>query len=65
MVTVRELLKLCEEQIILGNADKNIVISDDEEGNGFRPLDFGFTVGEVAESILEEFGFNEDVVILG
>lgn len=65
MVTVRELLKLCEEQIILGNADKNIVISDDEEGNGFHPLDFGFTVGEDAKSFLEEFGFNEDVVILG
>lgn len=65
MTTVRELLKLCEEQIILGNADKSIVISDDEEGNGFHPLDFGFTVGEAAREIRKEFGFNEDVIILG
>lgn len=65
MTTVRELLELCKEQIKIGNADKSIVISDDEEGNGFHPLDLGFTVGNDAREILEEFDFDEDVIILG
>lgn len=42
-ITVKELLKLCETQINLGNGDKNIAISDDNEGNGFHGLFFAFT----------------------
>lgn len=42
-ITVNELLELCEQEIKKGNGDKNIVISDDNEGNGYHGLFFGFT----------------------
>lgn len=45
-ITVNELLKLCEQEIKKGNGNKNIVISDDNEGNGYHGLFFGFTEAE-------------------
>ena len=42
-LTVKDLLKLCEKEIKDGNGDKKIVISDDNEGNGFHGLFCGFT----------------------
>lgn len=41
-MTVRELYKLCESEIKLGNGDRHIVISDDEEGNGYHDLFYPF-----------------------
>lgn len=42
-LTVSKLLKLCKEQVELGNGNKIIAISDDNEGNGFHGLFYGFT----------------------
>lgn len=42
-LTVKKLKELCEEEIKKGNGDKNIVISDDFEGNSFHGLLYGFT----------------------
>lgn len=42
-LTVKDLYSLCEYEIKHGNADKKIVISDDNEGNGFHGLFYGFT----------------------
>lgn len=42
-LTVKELLELCQEQMEMGNADKVIVVSDDNEGNGYHGLFYGFT----------------------
>ena len=42
-MTPRALLKFCQEQIKKGNGDKAIVISDDNEGNGYHGLFYAFT----------------------
>lgn len=42
-MTVKTLAKLCQEEIAAGNGDKFIVISDDNEGNAFHGLFYGFT----------------------
>lgn len=42
-LTVKQLLKECQEQVSKGNGDKYIIISSDDEGNGFHTLFYGFT----------------------
>ena len=37
-ITVRELYQACEDLIERGLGDKQIVISNDDEGNGFHTL---------------------------
>lgn len=72
-VTVKQLLILCQEEVEKGNGDKNIVISDDNEGNGYHGLFYGFT--PVKEDG-DEYGFedaiydswstdNEHTIVLG
>ena len=41
-ITINELKKLCEEQIKKGNGNKKILISDDDEGNGYHELFYSF-----------------------
>lgn len=43
-ITVNELLLLCKQAVREGHGEKNIVISDDNEGNGFHGLFSGFTL---------------------
>lgn len=42
-ITVKQLLKFCQQAVKDGHGDKNIVVSDDNEGNGFHGLFCGFT----------------------
>lgn len=42
-LTINTLYKLCKEQKALGNGKKRILISDDDEGNGYHGLFYGFT----------------------
>ena len=35
-MTVKRLKELCEEQIKKGNGDKIVILSNDEEGNGYH-----------------------------
>lgn len=42
-IKVRELKQLCDEQIRKGNGDKTIMISNDDEGNGYHYLWYSFT----------------------
>lgn len=42
-ITVKELLKLCQEEIKKGHGDYSIMISDDDEGNGYHYLWFEFS----------------------
>lgn len=37
-MTISILFELCKKEIAKGNGDKNIVISDDNEGNGFHGM---------------------------
>ena len=41
-ITVKELYELCKAEIARGNGNKFIVISDDNEGNGYHGLFYGF-----------------------
>ena len=66
--TVIELKKLCEEEIKKGNGNKYILISDDEEGNGFHYLWYSFT--EIDDEyydidINENIAKKEETIILG
>lgn len=42
-ITIDVLYKLCKEQRERGNGKKKILISQDDEGNGYHGLFFGFT----------------------
>ena len=67
-VTVRDLYKYCESAIRNGHGDKNIVISDDNEGNGFHGLFYGFsTIDDYSrESIYDSKTDSPyDTIILG
>lgn len=68
-ITVSKLKLLCEEQIKRGNADKVIMISDDDEGNGFHYLWYSFSeLDDVIDEniyIDEEIATKEDTIILG
>lgn len=47
-ITIAELGQLCELHIELGHGDKKILISADDEGNGYHELFYGFMhAGEV------------------
>lgn len=41
-LTVNELSLACQDQIRKGNGDKHIIISDDDEGNGYHTLFYSF-----------------------
>ena len=68
-LTVRELLKACQQQVTMGNGDKIVLLSSDDEGNEFHTCYYKFTYEpEVVESMAELFHDGndpKDVVILG
>lgn len=41
-LTINDLIKECIKQINKGNGNKIIIISDDEEGNGYHGLYYSF-----------------------
>ena len=41
-LTVADLKKMCDYQIKQGNGNKKILISNDDEGNGFHELFYAF-----------------------
>lgn len=41
-ITVKELLYYCKIQVARGNGDKHILISTDDEGNGYHTLFYDF-----------------------
>jgi len=42
-LTVKRLKELCEKQIAKGNGDKVVVLSNDDEGNGYHECYYEFT----------------------
>lgn len=59
--SVIDLYRWCKKEIDKGNGNKVIMISDDEEGNGYHYLIYEFTP---AEEVLDEYtnsDFNEDI----
>lgn len=55
-ITINELLKLCKEQVKEGRGDNVIMISDDDEGNGYHYLWYQFMTIEEYEKPEEMFG---------
>lgn len=43
MITVKELLEACKEQVAKGNGDKGILLSRDDEGNGYHSCFYLFS----------------------
>ena len=41
-ITVKVLYELVQKEMLKGNGDKMIVLSDDNEGNGYHGMFFGF-----------------------
>ena len=67
-MTVNDLFELCKEAIRKGHGNKNIVLSDDNEGNGYHGMFYGFT--EVTEGFEDEIydsvtNSARDTIILG
>lgn len=56
-ITVNQLKELCEKQIQLGNGNNVIMISDDDEGNGYHYLWYAFTKAKEIFDAYEELGF--------
>lgn len=68
-ITVKKLLKACKLEMKKGNGNKVVLISDDDEGNGFHTLFYRFTDAEEYRGVENRYfhdGQNiEDVVLLG
>lgn len=41
--TIEQLAKMCESEIKNGNGKKRILLSNDDEGNGYHELFYAFT----------------------
>lgn len=71
-MTVNDLLRCCKQQVALGNGEKKIMISSDDEGNQYHELFYQFTTieqfGEIRDYQLP-YGVNaeniNEYVILG
>lgn len=66
-MTVKALLELCKAEVQAGNGDKNIVVGDDNEGNGYHGLFYGFTPVDGFEDDIYDSVTNspKDTIILG
>lgn len=75
-LTVRDLALLCSKAIQNGHGDKKILLSNDDEGNGFHELFGGFTTNSsdlnIVFSVCNDLPFGvsfdvavKDYVILG
>ena len=77
-MTVKQLLKLCQEEVKKGNGDKFIVVADDNEGNGYHGMFYGFSDAMEMEADLQQYGDSvenqiydschtkpEEIIILG
>ena len=65
MVTVKELLELCKEQIAKGNGDKIIILSNDDEGNGYHEMIYHFTEDVAGNDMWGEIEEPDKKIILG
>jgi hypothetical protein len=67
-VTVNDLYKYCENAIRNGHGNKNIVISDDNEGNSFHGMFYGFSIiDDYSRTLIYDSNTSSpyDTIILG
>ena len=68
-ITVKDLKKFCEDAIKNGHGNKTVLISCDDEGNGYHTLFFEFitdkeTINQCAY-LFHDMNNPNDVVLLG
>ena len=71
-LTVKELAKLCQEEIKKGHGDCSIMLSNDDEGNGYHYLWYSFITAseldgasELENSLDERIAPKDTTIILG
>ena len=66
-MTVKQLLKFCQDEIKAGHGDCSIMLSDDDEGNGYHYCWYSFSMvdGYTEEFVDEEINPKEKTIILG
>ncbi len=64
-VTVKQLLELCKEQVNKGNGDKLILLSNDDEGNGYHKMFYHFTEDVAGNDMWGDIKNPNDYIILG
>lgn len=66
-MTVKALMEFCKQEIANGNGDKMIVISDDNEGNGYHGLFYAFTeANDFVDAIYDSQSTDPDqIIVLG
>ena len=67
-MTIKKLYNLCKEEIKKGNGDKVIMVSDDDEGNGFHYIYYPFSTVKEANAeifIVDDIATKENTIILG
>jgi len=70
-LTVNALLKECERMVKNGDGNKVVLISNDEEGNGFHTLFYGFNETEddinyyIENGLIYENVDSDKIVLLG
>ena len=71
-LTVKDLLKLCQDEIKKGHGDYSIMLSDDDEGNGYHYLWYSFITAseldgasELENSLDERIAPKDKTIILG
>lgn len=67
-ITVKELHKLCEVEIAKGNENKVIMLSQDDEGNGYHYLWYAFCEAKEVineNEISKDIASLDDTIILG
>ena len=66
-LTIKELQKICEKEIKKGHDDHVIMLSDDDEGNGYHYCWYHFTeIDEYTEEfVIESIAPADKTIILG
>lgn len=71
IITVRQLADLAGQEIAKGNGNKKVYISQDDEGNGYHALFYGFTSDKKDLEEIKEYCYGleneelDNVVVLG
>lgn len=59
-LTIKELAKVCQDEIKRGNGDNVIMLSDDDEGNGYHYCWYSFTTPAELLDGLEDYDMDID-----
>lgn len=57
-MTVKQLLRFCQDEIDAGHGDCSIMLSNDDEGNGYHYCWYAFTTPDELNNGFEELGLS-------